>query len=154
MPATSHSAFDYVNFHRCYHQQMCTATHMYICHTHIHAAGKSSSRDTLSENKLMAFSFTLLQSRPCTLLCWKPDWWALCHLNAPSNICVDFPCMLSQHTAERQPHGDIVTCILTHVRMRVDLYKAYYYGFNRFRDFEVICGFMISHIHNAHVSDV
>ena len=43
-------------------------THISLLHTLTHAAGKSSSRDALSENRLMVFSFTPSQTRPCTPL--------------------------------------------------------------------------------------
>lgn len=55
-------------------QQMCNER--WLCARTL-AAGKPSSRDKLSGNKLVMLSFTLPQSRPCTLLCRKPEWWAL-----------------------------------------------------------------------------
>lgn len=88
-------------------------THTSLIHTLTHAAGKSSSRDVLSGNKLMVFSFTPSQTRLCTLLCWKPDWWAPCQRCPPSNICADFPRMLEQHTFERQL-SPTWECTVTH----------------------------------------
>lgn len=55
-------------------QQMCNECRLFA---HTLAAGKPPSRDKLSGNKLVMLSFMLPQSRPCTLLCWKPEWWAL-----------------------------------------------------------------------------
>lgn len=72
---------------RCY-------TRICLLDTSTHAAGRSSSRDALSENRLMVFSFTPSQTRPCTLFCSNPDWWAQCHWSPPRNICADFPHML------------------------------------------------------------
>lgn len=74
-----HSPFDYVHFPQMLtFQQMCGAERS-ICRfwARAPAAGKSPSRDALSVNKLVRLSFTPPQSRPCTLLCWKPEWWVL-----------------------------------------------------------------------------
>lgn len=48
---------------------VCHYTRISLLHTLTRAAGKSSSRDVLSENKLMVFSFTPSQTRQCTPLC-------------------------------------------------------------------------------------
>lgn len=134
-----------------------THTRKSLSHTLTHAAGKSSSRDELSGNKLMVFSFTPSQTRPCTLLCWKNLTGGLRVIDTrlatsvPTTPACESGIQLKGNTHSHvEMHGHACTrpCACMHTWSH-SLQRAHDYGLavsinGGFR--ELICRFIFSHV--------